>query len=234
MNWLKGSPRLFHGAAVSRYNYIYVVQNTDLWPRIFLCLTHWGRDKMDATSQVSLKFVPKGPINNIPALVQIMAWRRPGDKPLSEAMMVNLPTHVCVSWPQWVNVTIVIHNNVIEKVMQFESNFTVSFSKGTNWQFFMCQLRWWLGADEAITWTNIDPVHNADTLLCFRIFVSCVNMIQSTWINQCESINMIKSVWFNQKQMSRIEWIINLRFSAQWQKLNFYVLFMILCDQNML
>ena len=27
----------------------------------------------------SLKFVPKGPMNNIPALVQIMAWRRPGD-----------------------------------------------------------------------------------------------------------------------------------------------------------
>ena len=39
----------------------------------------------------------------IPALVQIMAWRRPGDKPLSEAMMVNLPTHICVTRPQWVN-----------------------------------------------------------------------------------------------------------------------------------
>ena len=37
--------------------------------------------------QKSLTFVPKGPINNIPALVQIMAWRRAGDKPLSEAMM---------------------------------------------------------------------------------------------------------------------------------------------------
>ena len=50
-------------------------------------LTHWDRDKMDAISQttfsnafmewspikISLKFVPKGPINNIPALVQIMA-----------------------------------------------------------------------------------------------------------------------------------------------------------------
>ena len=35
----------------------------------------------------SLKFVSKGPINNIPALVQIMAWRRPGDKRLSEPMM---------------------------------------------------------------------------------------------------------------------------------------------------
>ena len=34
--------------------------------------------------KISLKFVPKGPINNIPVLVQIMAWRRPGDKPLSE------------------------------------------------------------------------------------------------------------------------------------------------------
>ena len=36
----------------------------------------------------SMKFVPKGPINNIPALVQIMAWCRPGDKPLSEPMIV--------------------------------------------------------------------------------------------------------------------------------------------------
>ena len=38
--------------------------------------------------KISLKFVPKGLINNIPALVQVMAWRRPGDKPLSEPMMV--------------------------------------------------------------------------------------------------------------------------------------------------
>ena len=53
--------------------------------------------------KVSLKFVLKGPINNIPALVQIMAWRRPGDKPLSEPMRVRLPTHICVTRPQWVN-----------------------------------------------------------------------------------------------------------------------------------
>ena len=31
-----------------------------------------------------------------------MAWCRPGNKPLSEPMMVNLPTHICVTWPQWV------------------------------------------------------------------------------------------------------------------------------------
>ena len=51
---------------------------------------------------ISLKFVPKGLINNIPALVQIMAWRRPCDKPLSEPMMFNLLTHICVTRPQWV------------------------------------------------------------------------------------------------------------------------------------
>ena len=50
--------------------------------------------------EISLKFVPKGPIKNIPALVQIMATRRPGDKPLSEPMMVSLPTHICVIPPQ--------------------------------------------------------------------------------------------------------------------------------------
>ena len=52
--------------------------------------------------KISLKFVPWGLINNIPALVQIMAWRRPGDKPLSEPMMVRLSTHICVARPQWV------------------------------------------------------------------------------------------------------------------------------------
>ena len=39
---------------------------------------------------------------NIPSLVQIMAWRRPADKPLSEPMMVSLLTHICGAWPQWV------------------------------------------------------------------------------------------------------------------------------------
>ena len=54
---------------------------------------------------ILLKFVFWGPINNIPALVQIMAWRRPGDKPLSEPMMVSLLTHICVTRPQWVKQT---------------------------------------------------------------------------------------------------------------------------------
>ena len=53
--------------------------------------------------KISLKFVYKGPINNISVLVQIMAWCQPGDKPLSKPMMVSLPTHISVTRPQWVN-----------------------------------------------------------------------------------------------------------------------------------
>ena len=59
--------------------------------------------------KISLKFVPNVRINNIPVLVQIMAWCRQGDKPLSEPMMVNLPTHICVPRPQWVNGHVIIY-----------------------------------------------------------------------------------------------------------------------------
>ena len=54
------------------------------------------------SSEISLKFVPKGPINNIPALVQIMVWRRP----------VSLLTHICVIRPQWVKGKIIWHLSV--------------------------------------------------------------------------------------------------------------------------
>ena len=70
---------------------------------IFKCISE---NEIELISpRISLKFVPKVRINNIPALVQIMAWRRPGDKPLSEPIMVSLLTHICVTRPQWVNMT---------------------------------------------------------------------------------------------------------------------------------
>ena len=82
-----------------------------------LYLTHWGRAKCFADNifkyiflnknvwiwlKISLKFAPKVWINNIQKLVQIMAWRQPGAKPLSEPMMVSLMKHIYVTRPQWV------------------------------------------------------------------------------------------------------------------------------------
>ena len=90
-------------------------------------LAHWSQDKMATIFQTTLsnafswmkilefrlkfpwslfvgsKLVPKSLISDIPALVQIMAWCGPGNKPLSEPMMVSLLTHICVTQPQWVN-----------------------------------------------------------------------------------------------------------------------------------
>ena len=37
----------------------------------------------------SVKFIPNGPINNKPALVQMMTWRWTGDTPLSEPMVAK-------------------------------------------------------------------------------------------------------------------------------------------------
>ena len=68
----------------------------DTFKRIFL------KENVTISIKISLQFVPKSPIDNIPALFQIMAWRRPGDKPLSEAMEVSLLTHICVARPHWV------------------------------------------------------------------------------------------------------------------------------------
>ena len=76
-------------------------------------LTHWGRQNdilkwiflnvnLHISIKLSLRVAHRGPIINIPALVRIMAWRRPGDKPLSEPVMDNLHMHICVILPQWV------------------------------------------------------------------------------------------------------------------------------------
>ena len=69
---------------------------------IFRCI--FLNENILISINISLKFVPNGAINNIPALVQIMAWRRSDDKPFSEPIMVSLLTHICVTGPRWVKV----------------------------------------------------------------------------------------------------------------------------------
>ena len=59
--------------------------------------------------EVSRKFVPKGPIDNIPALVKIMAWHLICDKPLSEPVLPDSLTHICGTRGRWVNKTMQIH-----------------------------------------------------------------------------------------------------------------------------
>ena len=67
---------------------------------IFKCISENENEWI--SPRISLKFVSKVRINNIPALVQIMAWCWPGNKPLSEPMMIRSTTHICLTRPQWV------------------------------------------------------------------------------------------------------------------------------------
>ena len=69
----------------------------DIFKSIFLNENVWIAIK------ISLKFVPEGPINNIPALVQIMTWCHSGNKPLFKPMVVSLLMHICVTQPQRVH-----------------------------------------------------------------------------------------------------------------------------------
>ena len=94
----------FHVDGVTKYaalNTLRPRQNGCHFPGMFKCV--FLNEDFWIQFQISLKFVPKVSTNNNPALFQIMAWHRTGDKPLSEPIMVSSLMHICVTRPQWVN-----------------------------------------------------------------------------------------------------------------------------------
>ena len=126
-------------------------------------LTHWGqrqncRHFADAIFKfiflnenvwilISLKFVRKGRINSVPALVQIMAWHRPGDKSFSEPMVASLLRHTCVTRAQWVNgayhratiagTTLMVH---VYRIVPIRSAWRYDTTEGTSIQYDLCVL----------------------------------------------------------------------------------------------
>ena len=126
------------------------------------------------SAKISPKYVPKGPINNIPALVQIMAWCRPGDKPISEPMMVRLPKHICVTRPQWVNkfrpVENIFNHILLNTFYLSIQTSLISFPQGPFSTFSISQhcFMWWLGAwwHQTITWNIVgqDVWHHTASL----------------------------------------------------------------------
>ena len=112
--------------------------------------------------KISLMFVHRFQINNIPALVMIMAWRRSGDKPLSKPMMVNLLTRICVTRPQWVNnsrlyqnqngtdIVDIIYNNTYLRNLKYSAN---------------NHLKRISGIDVCRAWIDINVTHGPGCLL---------------------------------------------------------------------
>ena len=95
------------------------VRGIHLWPegspyKGTVRLPHWPRqngphfadyifrstflnENICSSLKISMRFVSKALNNNIAALVHIMAWLRPGDKPLCESLMVRLPRYINAS-----------------------------------------------------------------------------------------------------------------------------------------
>ena len=65
---------------------------------------HIFNEKFCILIKISLKFVPKSPIYNKPTSLEIMAWRRIGDKPLSEPKLTRFPEHRCGTTGGWAKV----------------------------------------------------------------------------------------------------------------------------------
>ena len=89
-----------------------------------------------------------------PALVEIMGWRHPGDKPLSQPMMISLPTHICVTRPQWVECPTCLINSLVPgrcgskfRSVNSKHMMWIKFKSIFKWNHFQVnatKLHWWL------------------------------------------------------------------------------------------
>ena len=79
-----------------------------------------------------------------------MAWRRPGDKPLSEPMIISLMTNICAKRPQWVSK---VARKIPKDVTKTEMSFSVTGCKMTI--NFQCSQRWKFRQNDEISVFNI-------------------------------------------------------------------------------
>ena len=119
-----------------------------------------------------------------------MAWRRPGDKPLSEPMVGSLLTHKCVTRPQWV------------KSMALE---------GFEWSFRSVIFKpilmiggWGIACEIALRWMSLDFTDDKSTLIqvmawCRQAashylslwFMLPYGTTKPQWVKQCYNINLL-------------------------------------------
>ena len=155
----------------------------DTFKRIFL------NENVGILIKISLKFVPKGTINNTPALVHMMAWRRPGDKPLFEPMVVRLPTHIYVTRPQWVKAYYSLRHpwvvNMLLLVKQQNSQH-VYFVKSSAVKYSNIANLWRLHHHESTDTTLHKNYTNGEIFLLFPYGLIIVPV--STWITSLSHV----------------------------------------------
>ena len=108
-----------------------------------------------------------------------MAWRRPGDKPLSEPRMVSVLTHICVTRPQWVN-----HTKYVcvphWSLRDLDAILILQFSISCYWLVSSYHLR-------IMPWMPRDLTDDKSTLV--QVMALC-RQATSHYLNQCWSSSM--------------------------------------------
>ena len=72
-----------------------------IWQTTFYFQRHFLKENNRITIQIPLKCVPISLIDNKPALVQVMVWRRTGAKPLHEPMMTQFTDAYMRHYMRW-------------------------------------------------------------------------------------------------------------------------------------
>ena len=112
-----------------------------------------------------------------------MAWRRSGDKPLSEPMMVSLLTRICITWPQWVKL--------------FAKHCISNFNRVS---IFLHQITWitntwWLEIFIQFTIQDVEHIFIVSNLEATSHFGNCLYQSVIMWFLSCDSHTMRKPFW---------------------------------------
>ena len=118
---------------------------------------HFLEENAWISIKFSLTFVLKGPINNIPALIQMMAWRRSGDKPLSEPIKCSLLTPVCVTRTQRVKLASGSTNYVSLTSLQIQLSTVRSICFHNDWSLLLSNIEMGVQCKSIHWWINVVP-----------------------------------------------------------------------------
>ena len=137
-----------------------------------------------------------GQINNISTLVRIMAWHRPGDKPLSEPMMENLHTRICVIQSRCVKIP-------VKKLSAVSPSFWHSRNVSELWQLTCMYFLHYAKASAILVWhTKIPQCIPLELIMMWHISYSTQS--ENGWHFRHVTVSWMKIV------------VIWLRFYWSW------------------
>ena len=120
---------------------------------IFKCI--FLHENVLISIKISLKFVSKGPIDNIPASGQIMAWR----------------WHICITRPQWVNYDGISEHNI--------NRFELTETWGPFYSHGLTLIQAWISNDIHFkVWEEINGLvqeKRNSSVLAMELRLSCTN-----------------------------------------------------------